>query len=306
MPEVTERLPVALRNIWQDQERIGFLLNEPGCLPETRTATDPATGVEFRFRWLPHRSLRSNTAELERLGILDPDRDETQLFRDERDASGAHCFLCRTNVAISHPQEVLVPIEAGERRWWAGANFAWLGDNHFTVMSDEHEDQLYSKSVLEAMCALHQQTDGEFRIVFNGHGAGATIPWHLHIQMTTDPMPVENLEHGAESAYPVPLTRFAVDQTEDADGFVTDWMNRDPDHHRVNLLVAGPATGGHVYVVRRDTRRSTSLNKGLMGGWEVSGDFPYGDARYRAAFETADLDTAVAALREIRPIVLED
>ena len=35
-----------------------------------------------------------------------------------------------------------------------GANFAWIEHNHFTVMSAEHEDQLYTRRVLEAMLDL--------------------------------------------------------------------------------------------------------------------------------------------------------
>ena len=298
---MVERLSAAMRRTWREQTRIGFLLDEPGRTPETRKAFDPSTGVEFRFRWLPHRRLRSNTAELERRGILDPDRDESRLFRDGREPSGAHCFLCPENVVISHPQETLVKIDAGGRRWSAGTNFAWLGADHFTVMSDIHEDQLYSRSVLEAMCDVHQQTDGEFRIVFNGHGAGATIPWHLHFQVTTDPMPVESLERGAGSDYPVPLARFPIDEAAGADRYVVDWMKQDPGHHRVNLLVAAPSGCGEVFVVLRDTRRSSAGGKGLMGGWEVSGDFPFSDPAHRIVFDNADLEYARAALAEIRP-----
>lgn len=303
---MAEQLSSVLQEVWDAQAKSGFLLVDPGQALEVRTALDPATGVEFRFRWLPHRRLRSNTIELERRGILNPDRDETRLLRDGRDPSGNHCFLCPDNVAICHPTEVLVPIEAGSRRWLAGANFAWLGDDHFTLMSERHEDQLYSRSVLEAMLEIHEQTRGDFRIVFNGHGAGATILWHLHLQMTTDRMPVEGLIAGSESEYPVPLTRFLVARmgTEAVHSHISKWMKSDPEHHRVNVLVAGTEGEAVVYVVRRDTRRAIADDKGLMGGWEVAGDFPYSDPENRASFEKADLETARSALSQVRPFEL--
>jgi len=291
---------------WAAQREIGFVLGDPDAPVETRSFPDPATGVEFRFRWLPHREIRSVPTELERRGILDPNRDESILFRDPRDGSGRHCFLCPTNVAVCHPAEALVPVEAGGRAWQAGANFAWLGRNHYTVMAEAHVDQVYSRQVLDAMLDLHTQTGGRFRIVFNGAGAGATIPWHLHLQIVSDPFPIEMLLPGRENAFPsalqvFPLVAGAADRIHTA---ITAWESEDPDHHRVNILVATHGGEPAVFVTRRDARHSIASNKGLMGGWEVAGEFAYSEPPYRPDFESADLETARGALAEIRPPAL--
>lgn len=288
---------------WAEQRAIGFVLGDPDAPVETRSFPDPATGVDFRFRWLPHREIRSVPAELERRGILNPYRDESRLFRDPRDRSGRHCFLCPENVAICQPAETLVPIEAGGRGWQAGANFAWLGRDHYTVMAADHVDQVYSRDVLDAMLDLHEQIGEVFRIVFNGAGAGATIPWHLHLQIVSDPFPIETLLPDREDAYPtalrvIPLTDGAADRIHSA---ITAWEAEDPAHHRVNLLVASRGGRPSVFVTWRDARRSIASNKGLMGGWEVAGEFAYSEPDYRAAFESADLETARSALAEIRP-----
>lgn len=299
-----ESLGPKLISTWARQIEAGFILGDPGAPIESRLMHDPSCGVTFRLRWLPHRGLRTNPAALEQQGILDPDRDETALFRDSRDPSGRHCFLCPENVRICHPVEELVPLRAGNRSWQAGANFAWLAQNHFTVMTDEHIDQAFDEHVIAAMLDIYEQTDGRFRVVFNGAFAGATIPWHLHLQITTDSFPVEGLLAGHHLDYPTPVRVFPESGSGGADvtRHVAEWEQRDPEHHRVNLLVAPHAGEPAVFVFLRDTRVTIARNKGLMGGWEVAGDFAYSDRREQ--YEVADLDAVRAAFADIRPPIL--
>ena len=300
MAELAKRLI----ETWSRQIDAGFILGDPNAPIETRLVADTWCGVTFRLRWLPHRELRTNTVALEELGILNPDRDEESLLRDPRDLSGRHCFLCIENLRVCHPSEVLVPMSAGGRTWHAGANFAWLSQNHFTVMAEEHSDQAFEQSVVQAMLDLHEQTHGAFRIVFNGAHAGATIPWHLHLQVTTDPFPVEDLLPDRIEGYPTPVQVFRATDSVSAvvAAHVASWEQLDPDHHRVNLLVAPHNGIPSVFVFLRDTRATIAANKGLMGGWEVAGDFAYGDRR--EDFEAADLTAVRAAFGDIRPPAL--
>jgi hypothetical protein len=298
MPEPLVR---RLKDTWAEQIESGFILGDPAAPFEARMICDPASGVTFRLRWLPHRDLRTDTAALERRGILNPNRDESVLYRDPRDPSGRHCFLCPANIRICHPLEALVPMRAGGRDWLAGANFAWLAQNHFTVIAEEHVDQRFDRSVVAAMLDLHDQTGGEFRVVYNGAYAGATIPWHLHLHITTDPFPVEELQSDRAPDYPTPLRVFVGNgslETEVTD-YVTGWEGRDPDHHRVNMLVGSRDGRLRVFVFLRDTRFTIAGNKGLMGGWEVAGDFAYD--QQRGDFESADLSAVRAAFAAIRP-----
>ncbi len=302
---MNDGLAAELQSTWEQQVSTGFILGDPYAPAETRTAFDETCGVEFRFRWLPHRELRTDTAELERRGILNPDYAAADLFRDPRDTSGRHCFLCPANVAVCHPMEALVPITAGGKHWVAGANFAWLARDHFTLMTRRHEDQVYSRAVLDAMLEINAQTEGEFRVVFNGAGAGATIPWHLHLHMASEPMPIERLRPGREDHYPIPVRVFPMAETTVAqvDSHIAAWHALDRAHHRVNLLVASAKSGPSVFVVLRDARVTVASNKGLMGGWEVAGDFAYSEPAMRGEFEVATLDTVREALGQIRPQV---
>jgi hypothetical protein len=303
---MTGALAERLAETWQRQAEDGFLLSHPDTARiEERIVRDDAAEVDYRFRWMPHREIRFDLAELERRGILNPDRDEAELFRDDRDPSGRHCFLCVANIAVCNPMEELVPVRLAGRDYVAGANFAWIERNHFTVMSAEHIDQDFTPHVVAAMVELHRLTDGRFRVLYNGAQAGATIPWHLHYQITTERLPVEALPEGREEMYPALLSRI---RSEDGDvGSAYDvasaWIERDPEHHRINMLVAGSPDQPVVFVFARDTRLTHAAVKGLMGGFEVCGDLVYSEPDKREVFENATAGVAREALLEIRPNV---
>lgn len=300
---MTDDLATRLDSTWRSQAESGFLLSDPGAPVETRRALDPVTGVTYRFRWLPHRELRNDAAELTRRGILDGACDPASLYRDPRDPSGRYCFLCPANLRRAFPGEVLVPVTAGGVDWSAGANFAWMAADHFTVMTNDHVDQAYDRGVLDAMIDIHRQTRGRFRVIYNGDGAGASIPWHRHLHVIGESLPIEEMVPGSEAGYPLPLHRFEATEggPAAADRVIRTWLERDPLHHRVNLLVAGPHSAPVAFVVERDARRPTAARKGLMGGFEAAGDFVYSEPGLRSDFERADLETATRLLTEIRP-----
>lgn len=294
-------LAQALIDNWAQQARDGFLLSDPeSARIETRTAEDPHCGVRYRFRWMPHREIRGDVAELERRGILNPHRDERKLFRDPRDPRGRHCFLCAANIHECHPLEVLIHLRLAGRDYFAGANFAWIEPNHYTVMSAEHMDQAYSRAALEAMFELHMQTEQRFRVLFNGNGAGASIPWHLHYQITTAAMPIEALPPDHSTAYPTVVHRFVAD-LDAAHAAADAWLRRDPLHHSVNILIATPVDETLIFVFPRDQRRAKAEGKGLVGGFEVSGDFVLSAPDERAVFLEAEAQTARRILEQIRP-----
>ena len=293
-----------LMDTWAAQGRDGFLLTDPaGAEILVREMVDPRCDVTYRFRWMPHREIRGNVAELEQRGILNPRRDKTKLFRDPRDPQGQHCFLCAPNIAECHPKEVLVPVELAGHKYFAGANFAWIASDHFTVMSAEHVDQTYSRHLLEAMLDLHRQTEGRFRVLFNGPGAGASIPWHLHYQITTAQMPIERLQPGHEDQYPTAVGRFPLgsDGLDGAHEMVERWLAGDRRQRSVNLLVTEIGSAPCIFVFPRDQRYSSAPGKGLVGGFEVAGEFVLSAPREEETFYEASVATARDILGQIRP-----
>lgn len=293
-----------LLDVWQAQVDSGFLLTDPANAHKpVSESLDRRTGVLFRFRWLPHREIRGDVAELERRGILDPNRDLSRLYGDPRDPGRRHCFLCRGNIVECHPKEILVPMTLAGRGYFAGANFAWIEPAHFTVMSEEHTDQVYSRHVLEAMVELHVRTGGKFRILFNGPDAGATICWHLHFQITTAEMPVERLQPDRAEHYPTPVCCYhgTDDGLEQAHHAAESWLSADPENHSLNMLIASPRDDVSLFLFPRDKRFAAAEGKGLVGGFEVAGDFALSAPAERETFDHASVQTAVRILTEIRP-----
>jgi hypothetical protein len=252
---------------------------------------------------MPHREIRGDVAELERRGILNPNRDLRKLYVDPRDPHKRHCFLCWNNILECHPMEVLVPLSLAGSDYMAGANFAWIEPDHFTVMAAKHTDQVYSHHALEAMLDLHVQTGGHFRVLFNGPGAGASIPWHLHYQITTAPMPIEELKPGCEDNYPTGVRRFplADDGLAQAHRAAERWLAGDGDNRSLNILIASPEGEPVIFFFPRDKRRATAAGKGLVGGFEVAGDFVLSAPLERETFEQASVAEAIEILSQIRP-----
>eukprot|EP00899_Mesostigma_viride_P009486 jgi/Mesvir1/18539/Mv11544-RA.1 len=288
----------------------------------------PGGGLPFRFTWMPHREVRGDVKELERRGIINPHRRETILFRDPRDPHHRHCFLCAANIAECNPLERLIPMTLAGREYIAGANFAWITQHHFTVCDAQHRDQVYSQQLLESMVDLHVQTGGMFRSLYNGDGAGASVPWHQHFHITTVPLPVEHLvpERDGSCSYPAPLLRFSLGTLHDwhmdagaasagrmeAHAAIEAWLAADPVNHTVNLLVApgsrreGAGEGASaldevfVYVFPRDKRRGCAAGKkGQMGAFEMAGDMALSAPEDLALFGEA---TAAATHRVLADV----
>ncbi len=299
-------LAETLTQTWRQQGRDGFLLSDLDSAEiETHLIEDESSGVLWRYRWMPHREIRGDVCELQQRGILNPDRDESKLYRDPRDAKGRHCFLCPQNIAECHPMERLVEMTLAGRKYYAGANFAWIEPNHFTVFDAEHVDQAFSRHALEAAVELHRKTRGEYRVLFNGAGAGASIPWHMHFQITTETMPIESLSHEHEADYPTVVRRFDLDRHDglaEAHDYAVKWVNADSDNHTINLLITTiDEASMAAFIFPRDSRHSTAEGKGLVGGFEVSGDFCLSAPAERETFDKADARTARNILSQIHP-----
>jgi hypothetical protein len=289
---------------WAQQGRDGFLLSDPHAVQiETTHVHDAPCGVDYRFRWMPHREIRGDVRELERRGILNPQRAASRLFRDPRDPHGRHCFLCAENIRACHPLEVMVPLELAGRSYFAGANFAWIEHDHYTVMSAAHVDQAYDRHAFAAMLDLYRQTEGRFRVLFNGPGAGASIPWHLHYQITTAPLPIEALPAERAVRYPTVVHRFGATErdAEAAHAAADAWLGRDPAHHSINILIATIDGARAIFIFPRDQRRATAEERGLVGGFEVAGEFVLSAPREEAFFRGASVAIARGILEQVCP-----
>ena len=209
------------------------------------------------------------------------------------------CFLCEENIAWQQRGlEVGFGITLGGTEYRCFANPFPLMPVHVTVAASRHVPQAWSLAqddgkalrideVVSHLVDLSEQLPS-FVVFFNGPGAGASIPSHLHFQLFKrpglEPFPLESaprLHDSAEPAfkdYPITCAHFeglsAVVAREGA-----AWLSRlsdaadDPTGMSVNLIAVSAGDRSHLYAVPRHSSFSYAQGlAGLVGGLEILGE----------------------------------
>ena len=321
-------LAYALLALYRQQVGCGFVLADPTATEgkEKREFKDDTTGVVFRLLWNPDRELRKNHDLLIERGVIAAKVDQSRLIN--KDKRGRACYLCSSNIALQNPNEILFPIEVGGEQYLLGANFAYIANNHFTLMSSEHRDQRYERHVLDVLADFALKTGGHFRGIFNGL-AGASIPWHEHFQVTTAAFPIEAIqirrpdvqhrELGIRVSRPFYYTPVWVVEGEReavvdaADRIISEWEHSCPDHHTENIIASICGEDLRLFVFLRDTRRLAGAGKfGDMASFECGGTIVLSyepppervhETNERATFEGATLDTVRLLLGDVAPVM---
>ncbi len=320
-------LAYALISLYRQQVNSGFVLADPLKLEdkEEKSFFDPDTGITFRLQWNPDRELRKNHELLIERGVIAEKVDETELIN--RDQNGKACYLCKTNIDTQNPGEILIDIDLGGEKYFAGANFAYITNNHYTIMSDEHRPQQYRKKILEVLNDFVDKTDGYFRAIFNG-SAGASIKEHEHMQATTEEFPIERLKidnkdvicenndiRVSNPKYYCPI--WVVEgtgrtKTEDAaDKIISKWHNMDEKYHTVNIIIAKPDNQCRIFIILRDKRMLAGNGKrGAIASFEAGGNVILSyepelksgkETNERETFDKANLETVKGLLNHIAP-----
>ena len=321
-------LAYALLALYRQQVNCGFVLADPlnPTGKESKVFLDPHTGIEFQVMWNPDRELRGNRELLIERGVMAPKVDKEKLIHRDRD--GRACFLCAHNIAFQNPAEILLPMQLGGKAYYAGANFAYLANNHFTVMSAEHHSQEYGPQILAAMTDLVNRTDGHFRAIFNGLGAGASIPWHEHLQITTEPFPIEHIRIRPSDVVrslgnvqvSTPFYYLSVWTVEgrssqavehEAHRIAARWHRADPAHHTLNIIATKQNEAFRLFLFPRDSRKRAGTGKaGTMASYECGGTLILSyipkpgqpnQTNERKTFDAATLETVKALLAQIAP-----
>ena len=313
---------------YRQQVNCGFVLSDP-LNPrgkKVKRFKDKKTGVEFRFLWNPDREMRKNHKLLIERGIIAGDVDKSKLINIQKD--GKPCYLCRENIALQNPAEILLPVRLAGQDYFAGANFAYIENNHFTIINMRHRRQRYEKRILASLIDFVSKTDGFFRAIFNGL-AGATIVWHEHLQATTEPFPVEDIRISRKDTvfhkrdlrvsrpfYYTPLWviegRNKQTVIKAADRIITGWQNLNPKTNTENVIAVKSKGLFRIFIFLRDTRRLAGKGKfGGMASFECGGSIVLsykpkpgqkGGPDERKTFYNADIDTVKRLLTEIAPV----
>ena len=320
-------LAYALLSLYRQQVNSGFVLADPlnAKKKEEKKIFDPDTGVTFRVQWNPDRELRKNHELLVERGVIAEKANETKLTN--KDKNGKACYLCKTNIDEQNPGEILLDMNFQGEKYYAGANFAYITNNHYTIMSEEHRPQQYRKKILEALNDFVDKTGGYFRAIFNGL-AGASIEEHEHIQATTEEFPIERLKiENRDVIYENNDTRISNPKyycpirvvegtgrakTEDAaDKIISKWHNMDGQYHTVNIIAAKPDNQYRIFIILRDKRKLAGNGKsGAMASFETGGNVILSyepkvksgkETNERETFDKTNLETIKGLLKDITP-----
>ena len=114
---------------------------------------------------------------------------------------------------------------------------------------------------------------------------------------------VMQLKPGCEENYPTAVCCFHLAEKglEHAHQTAARWLAGDGDNRSLNILIASPEGEPVIYFFPRDKRRATAQGKGLVGGFEVSGDFVLSAPREKETFRNACVAAANTILTQIHP-----
>lgn len=325
---LTERVGFhfALLALYRQQVNAGFVLTDPleASNTEEKTFFDADTGIPFRMVWNPGRELRRNHRLLIERGIIASTVDESRLVN--RDKNGKPCYLCPANIEIQNPAEVLIDIRLEGERFYAGANFAFITNNHFTLMHAEHRPQGYRREIPRIMNAFIERTAGIFRIISNGL-AGASIKQHEHLQFTTEPFPIEKIRIRPEDRvtegggiriacppYALPVWVVEGEGRKAVESAIHEILERWHDLnelHTENLIAVRTGQRFRMFIILRDASKLAGPGKiGVMAAFETGGIvvMSYHPPRAResevderATFDGADLNALKRMLKDIAP-----
>ena len=310
-------LSLALITLFRQQVRCGFVLGDPLKEKEERVVMDKKTGVDFILSWNPDRELRKNHKMLIARGIISEKVDKKKLVNIA--PNGKPCYLCWKNIKEQNPAEIIFKIRLANEYFYIGSNFAYITNNHFTVMNSKHLPQTFRVEIFDFMFSFLDKTDSYFKIIYNGL-AGASIKWHEHLQATSEDFPIQRINQGEPVLkkssfslyapyYYIPL--FILTGTdrekikEMATYIIEEWENLAKTHTE-NLMMVKEGKEFKLYLFLRDSEKLVGEGKsGAMASFEVSGrivlSVENGDFDEREIFKKAGILWIKKIFSDIKP-----
>lgn len=231
------------------------------------------------------------------------------------------CFLCRENIRRQQDGAQLgYQIMAGGRTYVALTNPFPLLPEHIVIAATEHRPQEWAfhgpdgfaiQTLIDDLVSLADRMPGHLGF-YNGVGAGASIPGHLHFQFFRRPgddrrFPMEIAAEavGGEVDGPAVLARYPIEavvwkgRADDVIARATHWMAAWGERNRGRLagltanLIAARDDDHQVtlYFVPRDRARARPDGfAGLVGGLEVLGEIVLSSGEEKARLDAGKID----------------
>lgn len=273
----SKSLPVVLENLFFQQKSSGFISKE------TLLYIDNYQTIELPNNFL---NIQCNPARQNR-GVSDkPNYNPVNIIPFH---GGIPCFCCWENINQQWPRErgfeFKITSEGIQQK-----EFIFLPNPfpifhfHFTIALQEH---LYNDMDIETVLKLARMLSEKWWVIQNAADAGATNPWHLHLQTFKADLPISvlkprktiisnedlhlaRLEHGASLyKFTIPLdSRFGFKQLKK----IQDQFLKADKDNRLNYLAQFKGNKYHVYIVLRNKRFRTSMFSEVQPGYaEISG-----------------------------------
>ena len=244
------------------------------------------------------------------------------------------CFLCRDNIRWQQSGvELGYEIDVDSTRYIAWMNAYPLMPLHCVIASEGHIPQAWCtngganiclgiEEILKDLVSLAQRLP-RYLGFYNGEGAGASIPGHLHFQFfkrpaSDAPFPLEvaarrsGIEtHGTIDNYPVTVVYWRGDLEEvleSASRWIRDWTVQN-GHQASSISANIVATFDDIqkelelfFVPRHQLRSQSPEMSGTIGGLEVMGEvvFSSDEEGRRLEFGKIDYHTVERILAAVR------
>ena len=233
------------------------------------------------------------------------------------------CFLCRENIEWQQQgRQIGFELEANGNHYIAWMNPFPLLPSHFVAATAEHIGQEWSlhpdgelspQRIVRDLVSMAAEMPG-FAGFYNGVGAGASLPGHMHYQFFRPPPEHRQFPLEIEAAamrrarpgqwfwrlgqYPLEAAHWhgrAEDITEPALAWIQRWayhQDRLPELTANVLTITDSASGEiSLYFVPRDRNRSrASCMAGLVGGLEVLGELVFSTEDEKALLDSGQLN----------------
>ena len=319
-------LTAVLAELESHQRETGFIKDDLSGVKRLVFRHPDEPGRFFRVQYNPKRAVRLVGA-----GVATPPVGV--------DRVNGGCFLCRANIRWQQQHaQVGFEIRMTGDEYHALMNPFPLMPNHVVIAADEHVTQEWDMGgtggvdlarLLFDLCDTAKRMPGHVGF-YNGVGAGASIPGHLHFQFFRRPeedpvFPLESRVFEAPSSddmpawardYPLAVARWQGDVDEVVHR-ATTWLrlwidgNRDRvDRLSSNFIAAADGQEGEMSLYFAPRDRAKPIWDGvaeLVGGLEILGELVFSSDDKRKLLETGAVDyffveNALASVRPLFPI----
>ena len=307
MEIATGTLTTSLETLYAQQCALGFIRDDLSAVERYRYQKPEDRSRFFSIQYNPARALRFNGS-----GIKMPPPGEI-IVNDG-------CFLCRDNICWQQQGlELGYHIRVNHASYIAWMNPYPLMPLHVVIAAKQHIPQSWSRDgvgaehkdladLLSDLVALSARLPGYIGF-YNGVGAGASIPGHLHFQFFKRPEPhmLFPLEQAGGRAiaddcmvlddYPLPALRWRCSMDSmltSATRWIQDWSARNRakgSRLSANIIATTSGSDRRLYFIPRDQLRSRSPKfDGMIGGLEVLGELVFSSSEEKYRLEAGEID----------------